>query len=195
MIFDNIFSDREFIMRKLFLTSLMFMIFNPHPVFAENIYFCDSIYKLDQINNQGKTSISNEYFKDNENTSSWSSKIIINYLPEVSNPLKYASDFDKKITKEENLLLLKFVQNKKRDIAVLSYLENEITDGYAYFIYNIWKFEKHPQKGIMTLKFAKRYKINSDNDIKNFANEIKKVNDDYMERIIISPIPPIVKTK
>lgn len=195
MIFDNIFSDREFVMRKLFLISLMFMIFSPLPVSAENIHFCDSIYKLDQINNQGKTSISNEYFKDNENTRLWRSKIIINYLPEVSNPLKYASDFDKKITKEENLLLLKFVQNKKRDIAVLSYLENEITYGGTYFIYNICKFEKHPQKGIMTLKFAKRYKMNSDNDIQNFANEIKKVNDDYIERIIISPIPPILKNK
>jgi hypothetical protein len=161
-------------------------------VFAENIHFNDLIYKLKSADNSKET-VENEYYIDAENDDVWTSKVEITYYPEISNPLKYASDVDKNVSAADNQLLLKFVQNKKIDIAVLSYLENEVNDDCACFIYNVLKFEKHPDKGIMVLRFAKKYRVNSKNDIQKVANEVKAINDDYIERIIISPIPPIVK--
>ena len=178
-------------MKKFLLSGLMFC-FSFLPVMAENIHFDEGIYKLKSVDNDN-SKIENEYYKDGENEDSWTSKVEIIYHPDVSNPLKYASDMDKKISTKENLLLLKFVQNKKLDIAVLTYFENELKDDCACFIYNVLKYEKHPDKGIMVLRFAKKYIVNSNEDIKRIANEVKLINDDYMERIIISPIPPIVK--
>ena len=180
-------------MKKLLLFLFVILGLNLS-VFAENIHFNDSIYKLKTVDNDN-SKIENEYYIDGENDESWTSRVDITYLPELSNPLKYASEVDKKVSTDEKKLLLKFVQNKKLDIAVLSYLENEISGDCACFIYQVLKFEKHPDKGIMVLRFAKKYKVNTNDDIQKVANEVKTINDDYMERIIISPIPPIVKEK
>ena len=117
----------------------------------------------------------------------------IYYYPEISNPLKFAADTDKRIESKENFLLLKFVQNKKQDIAVISYLENIAQNDKTYFIYNIYKYEKHPKKGMMVLRFAKKYVFNTKDEITKIGHEVKAINDEYMEKIIVSPIPPVVK--
>ncbi len=176
---------------KNFIIILLLLLTTTISTLAENIHFNESIYKLKTIENEDNE-ISNEYYTDYETEDNWTSFVKIIYYPEISNPLKFASEFDKKISTKEDSLLLKFIQNKKHDIAVISYLENEIDNNYAYFIYNVLKYEKHPQKGIMVLKFSKKYPIKNNDDIKKIATEIKTINNDYMERIVISPIPPIV---
>ena len=115
------------------------------------------------------------------------------YYPEKNNPLKFAAEQDSEIEKKENLLLLKFIQNKKQDVAVISYLENIIQNNQTYFIYNICKYEKHPKKGTLVLKFAKKYVFNTKEEITKIAQDIKSVNDDYMEQMIILQIPQIVE--
>ena len=119
--------------------------------------------------------------------------IDILYYPEKNNPLKFAAEQDSEIEKKENLLLLKFIQNKKQDVAVISYLENIIQNNQTYFIYNICKYEKHPKKGTLVLKFAKKYVFNTKEEITKIAQDIKSVNDDYMEQMIILQIPQIVE--
>ena len=72
-------------------------------------------------------------------------------------------------------------------------MENVIQDDKTFFIYNnIYKYEKHPKKGMMILRFAKKYVFNSKEEITHIAQEVKAINNDYMEQIIISPIPQIV---
>ena len=44
---------------------------------------------------------------------------------------------------------------------------------------------------MMVLRYAKRYNFLTDEDIKNIGLEIRKINNDYMEKIIASPIPPV----
>ena len=44
----------------------------------------------------------------------------------------------------------------------------------------------------MILRFAKKYVFNSKEEITHIAQEVKAINNDYMEQIIISPIPQIV---
>ena len=45
----------------------------------------------------------------------------------------------------------------------------------------------------MVLKYTKRYFPKTNEDATNIAQEIKATNDDLMEQLIISPIPPIVE--
>lgn len=183
-------------MRKIIpfyiLLFAVFFILN-QTVTAENIHFNDDVYDLKYSETTSKDKIiENEYYKVKENRSFWTSMVGIYYNPEVSNPLKYASDVDKKIETSENLILLKFMQNKKQDVAVISYLENVVQDNGTYFIYNIYKYEKHPKKGMMILRFAKKYAFNNKEEITKIGEEVRAINNDYMEKLIYSPIPPIV---
>ena len=133
-------------MRKIFpfyiLLFSIFLILN-QSVNAENIHFNDDVYdlKYSEITSKDKI-VENEYYKVKENRGFWTSMVGIYYNPEISNPLKYAADVDKKIETSENLVLLKFMQNKKQDVAVISYLENVVQENGTFFIYNIYKYEK-----------------------------------------------------
>ena len=183
---------KKYLLNYLILFACCFILLQS--VNAENIHFNNDIYDLQYSNTTPKTKVTeNEYFKPKENKDYWTSLIGIYYYPEVSNPLKFAADTDKRIESKENFLLLKFVQNKKQDIAVISYLENIAQNDKTYFIYNIYKYEKHPKKGMMVLRFAKKYVFNTKDEITKIGHEVKAINDEYMEKIIVSPIPPVVK--
>ena len=183
---------RKFVLTYLILFVVYFLF--TQVANAENIHFNDSIYhlKYSDISPANKV-VENEYFQPKEYRDYWTSMVGIYYYPEVSNPLKYAAEFDKKIGEKENFLLLKFIRNKKQDIALLSYLENIVQNDKTFFIYHICKYEKHPKKGMMILRFAKKYVFNTKEEITSIGHEVKSINDDYMEKLIISPIPPIVQ--
>ena len=63
----------------------------------------------------------------------------------------------------------------------------------TYFIYNLCKYEKHPKKGILELKFSKKYVFNTKEEITQIGKEIKSINNDYMEQMVILHIPAIVE--
>ncbi len=178
-----------------FLMLFMFGILH-QSVSAENIHFDNFVYSLQHSVFAHKDKIvENEYYKENESTEYWTSMVGIYYYPDVSNPLKFAQNKDNEIESRENSVLLKFVQNKKKEIAVISFLENGARKEQTFFIYNIYKYEKHPKKGMMVLRFAKKYVFNTNEEINQIAQEVKLINNDLMEQIIISPIPPIVRPK
>ena len=124
---------------------------------AENVHFNNFVYTLKSgdISNR-KNVVKNDYYRRDENKDYWTSAIQISYYPEISNQLKYTAKVNKKIEGKENLLLLKFIQNKKQNIAIISYLENIVQNDKTYFIYNLCKYEKHPKKGILELKFSNK---------------------------------------
>ena len=161
---------------------------------AENIHFNNDIYVLKTSYfadlNKGYT---NEYFLQNDPTNDWGKMIGIYYYPEVKDPLKFAKEADKEIEAGEKVVLLKFIENKKQDKAVLSFLENGEINGRKYFEHDIYKYEPHPTKGMMVLKYAKRFFFKTNEEITKIGHEVKAVNDDLIEQIIISPIPPVVE--
>ena len=57
----------------------------------------------------------------------------------------------------------------------------------------IFKYEKHPTKVMMTLRYAIRYFFNNNDEITALARKVKAENDEYLTKIIESPIPPIIK--
>lgn len=161
---------------------------------AEEIHFNNDIFILKHSElstiNQG---YENEYFLKNENLDNWSKMIGIYYYPEVSNPLKFAEKESKNIEANDINVLLKYIKNKKADKAALSYLQNGSLNGKNFFEYNIFKYEEHPEKGMMALRYAIRYFFNNNAEITALAQKVKSENDEYLQKIIESPIPPIVE--
>ena len=90
-------------------------------------------------------------------------------------------------------ILLKFIENKKSDKAAISFLVNGSENAKKYFEYDIYKFEKHPNKGMLLLKYSVKYFFTNEEQIKQIAKNVKENNDKYLEMIISSPIPPVVE--
>lgn len=161
---------------------------------AEEIHFNNDVFILKQSSmsaiNKG---YENEYFLKNENIDNWTKLIGIYYYPEVSNPIKFADNECKSIEANDINVLLKYIENKKADKAALSYLQNGSINGRNFFEYNIFKYEKHPDKGMMALRYAIRYFFNNKNEITTLGQKVKAENDEYLQKIIESPIPPIVE--
>lgn len=161
---------------------------------AEDIHFNNDVFNLKNSHIiTADNSYENEYFLSGETKNNWSKMIGIYYYPDIANPLKYAEQADKDVEARPGVVLLKFIQNKKQDKALLSFLENGEFNGKNYFEYNIYKYEKHPNKGMMVLRYVKRYFFKTNDEITKIGHEVKSINDDLLEQIIISPIPPIVE--
>ena len=161
---------------------------------AEEIHFNNDVFILKYSALSGvNKGYENEYFPKTENKNNWTKMIGIYYYPEVSNPLKYADKESKTIESNETNVLLKYIENKKADKAALSFLQNGSCNGKNYFEYNIYKYEKHPDKGMMALRYAIRYFFATNDEITTLAGKVKAENDEYLQKIIESPIPPIIE--
>ncbi len=161
---------------------------------AEDIHFDNEVYTLKYSSLAPNTNgYGNEYFKKYENVSNWTKMIGIYYYPDENNPLKYAEDFDKKVENTENSVLLKLIENKKSDKAAISFLVNGCENAKKYFEYDIYKFEKHPDKGMVVLKYAVKHFFTNEDEIKQIAQKVKENNDKYLEMIITSSIPPVIE--
>lgn len=161
---------------------------------AEDIHFNNDVFtlKVSRMSPVNK-GYENEYYLNAETSKNWNKMIGIYYYPEISAPVKFANETDKEIEKQEDIALLKFIENKKQNKALLSYLQNGEENGKKFFVYNIFKYEKHPDKGMMVLRFAKKYYFKNNDDITKLAQEVKSINDDMLEQLIITSVPPIVE--
>ncbi len=161
---------------------------------AENIHFNNDVYtlKLSKYSDISK-GYENEYFPNNDKKSDWVKMIGIYYYPNIKDVIKFANDEDKKIETGEGFVLLKFIVNKKQNKAILSFLENGEQDGRNYFEHDIYKYEPHPNKGMMILRYSKRFFFDTNEEITKIGHEVKDINDDLIEQIIISPIPQIIE--
>lgn len=161
---------------------------------AEEIHFNNDIFELKfsglSAENNG---YENEYFLKNESTDNWTKLIGIYHYPQVDNPIKFADSKTKSVENNEVDVLLKLIENKKTDKAVLSYLENGSVNGKKFFEYNIFKYEKHPLKGMIVLRYAVRYFFTNNDGITKIGTKVRNENDDYLVKIIESPTPQIVE--
>lgn len=161
---------------------------------AEEIHFNNDVFILKYSSMSSEhNGYDNEYFLKNENKNDWSKMVGIYYYPDEKDPLKFASNEDKKVESKDTNVLLKFIENKKQDKAALSYLQNGSANGKNFFEYNIYKYEKHPDKGMMVLRYVIRYFFTTDGEITQIGNKVKEENDKYLQLIVSSPIPPIVE--
>lgn len=181
---------------NLFICMLTLTIFLlcENTAYSNSLKFNNDTYSLKNVKisdiNKG---YENEYFLNGQDEKNWTKMIGIYHYPEISDPIKYAELFDKEIEAQERVVLLKFIKNKKQDKAVISFLENGDNNGKYYFDYNIYKYEKHPQKGVVVLKYVKRYYFDSNGQITSIGHEVKGINDELLQQIIISPIPSIIE--
>ena len=161
---------------------------------AENIHFNNDIFILKSSNfSQINKGYENYYFLEKESGDNWTKIVEIFNYPEIKNPIKFAENADKEIETKSSVLLLKFIANKKQDKAVLSFIDIGEVQGKPYVEHNIYKYEPAPNKGLMILRYAKRYFADTKEETAKIAQEIKNINDDLIEQIIISPIPPVIE--
>ena len=173
-------------MKRIILTFLA-LLCSQIIALSEEIHFDNNVYtlKYSAIVPQTK-GYGNEYFLKSENVSNWNKMIGVYYYPEENNPIKYAQDFDKTIENTENSMLLKYIENKKCDKAALSFLVNGCENAKKYFEYDVYKFEKHPSKGMIVTKFASKHFFAHENEIEQIAQAIKENNDKYLEMLFFT---------
>lgn len=180
-------------MKRIFLT-IIALFFSQIVCFSEEIHFDNEVYTLKYSSLAPKTNgYGNEYFRGNENVSQWSKMIGVYYFPEEDNPLKFAENFDKTIENTDNSVLLKLIENKRCGKAAISFLVNGCENSKKFFEYDIYRFEKHPQKGMVMMRYSVKNYFKNDDEIKSIAKRIKDNNDKYLENIIVSPMPSIVE--
>ena len=161
---------------------------------AEEIHFNNNVYILKYSALSPETKgYENEYFLKGENRNNRTQLIRIYYYPEINKPIKFADERCKEVENNETDVLLKFIENKKADKAALSYLSHGTEHGKNYFEYNIYKYEKHPDKGMMVLRYSVRNFFTTDEEITQIGTRVKEENDAYLQKIIESPIPPVVE--
>lgn len=180
-------------MKKLFLT-ICTLLFSQMLSFSEEIHFDNEVYKLKFSAIAPKTKgYGNEYFKNNENVSKWTKMIGVYFYPNEESPIKYAQNFDKIIEKTDNSILLKLIENKKANKAVISFLVNGSENTKKYFEYDVYKFERYSKKGIVVVKYAVKYFFTNKNEISKIAQNIKKNNDKYLKLLITSATPLVIE--
>jgi len=171
----------------------VFLIFSKS-VKAENIYFNNDLYILKQSKfSEINKGYENYYFLEKESENNWTKTLEILDYPEIKNPIKFAQNADKEIETKSGVILLKFIANKKQNKAVLSFIDIGEANGKPYIEHNIYKYEPYKDKGMVILRFAKRYFSNDKDEIAKIAHEIKNINDDLLEQIVISPTPQITE--
>lgn len=179
---------------KKFILTLLTIFFSQIITLSEEIHFDNEVYKLKFSALAPKTNgYGNEYFKNSENVGNWTKMIGVYYYPNEDNPVKYAQNFDKTVENTENSMLLKLIENKKSDKAVISFLVNGCENAKKYFEYDIYKFEKHQTKGMIVSKYAVKHFFTNGDEINHIANNIKQNNDKYLEMLVTSPVPSIVE--
>ena len=161
---------------------------------AEEICFDNEVYKLKFSALAPSTNgFGNEYFKGSENVSDWTKMIGVYRYPNETSPIKYAQNFSKTVENTDNSMLLKLIENKKSDKSIVSYLVNGCENNKKFFEYDVVKFEKHPQKGMVMTKYATRYFFKNDSEIEKLAQNVKENNDTYLEMLAISQTPKVIE--
>ena len=179
---------------KKFLLTFLALFCAQINTFSEEIHFDNETYKLKFSALAPQTQgYGNEYYKNFENVSNWSKMIGIYYYPEEANPINFAQDFENTIENTDNSILLKLVENKKTDKAVISFLVNGEENSQKFFEYDAYKFEKHPSKGMIVSKYAEKHNFSNNDEINQIAQDVKENNDKFLELLIVSQTPTIIE--
>ncbi len=179
---------------KNFLFALIAIFCTQMISFSEEIFFDNEHYNLKfSAIAPGTQGYGNEYYKNGENVSNWNKMVGVYHYPKETNPLEFAKNFDSIIETTDNRVLLKVVENKKTNKAVLSFLVNNSENSKKFFEYDVYKFEKHSDNGMIVSKYASKYFFSNDNEINKLAQQVKDNNDKYLELLIISQTPKIIE--
>jgi len=182
------------IFKRLFALAIASLFLFLHKAAAEEIRFENNPYTLKySILSPLSNGYLNEYYSKNENTGYWTKMIGVYHFPNESSPLKLAQNMDKQLESSENSTLIKLVENKKQEKAVISFLVNGKENNRNFFEYNVYKYEKHPDKGTILIKYAAKYFFNTNDEIVKIGTKIKEENDKYIEYMITSPTPSVIE--
>lgn len=179
---------------KKFVLMILALFCSQITTYSEQIHFDNEVYELKFSAIAPNTGgYGNEYYKNSENVADWTKMVGVYYYPNENNPVKYAQNFDTTVENTDNSVLLKLVENKKSDKAVISFLVNGCENSKKFFEYDVYKFEKHPTKGMVVSKYASKHYFTDESEITSIAQNIKENNDKYLEMFVMSPAPSIIE--
>jgi hypothetical protein len=158
---------------------------------AESVRFDDKDFELKFATN---ATLSNGYIKEyipkNQNLNKWEEMISIHTFPKVSDPKQFAQYLGDIVNKKYGAKFYLII-NQKENMAVLSFILPSNDKNLPFLEYNLWKYKKHNNGGIIGLQYAKRFYIKKNTNLKLIGVEFSKKHPILVNKIIKMPYPKL----
>jgi len=178
-------------MIKKFFLSLGIILCLVSTAYAESIKFDDKDYELKFSTNAALSGgYINEYIPKNQNLNKWVEMIAIHTLPNVSDPKQFAQNLGNMLNKKYGTKIYLII-NEKENMAVLSFILPSSNTGSRFLEYNLWKYKKYNDGGIIGLQYAKRVYIGKNTNLNLIGKELSKNHPIWVNKIIKMPYPKL----
>ncbi len=178
-------------MIKKFFLALGIILCLISTAYAESIKFDGKDYELKFSTSDALSGgCINEYIPKNQNLNKWVEMIAIHTLPNVSDPKQFAQNLGNIVNKKYGTKTYLII-NKKGNMAVLSFILPNSNRGSQFLEYNLWKYKKHNNGGIIGLQYAKRIYIKKNTNLNLVAKEFSKNHPIWVNKIIEMPYPKL----
>lgn len=159
--------------------------------YAESVKFNDKDFEL-KFSTDATLSggYINEYIPKNQNLNTWVEMIAIHTFPNVPDPIKFAQNFGNMI-KEQFKTKIYLITNEKENSAVLSFILPSNNKDSQFIEYNLWKYKKHNDGGIIGLQYAKRIYIKKNTNLNLEVERLSKNHSIWVNKIIEMPYPKL----
>ncbi|MGN0018179.1 MAG: hypothetical protein ACI37S_03965 [Candidatus Gastranaerophilaceae bacterium] len=172
-------------MKKLFFTlfSILFFISSAN---AEKMEFNGEVYNL-QYSTKTDVGYVNEYIRNFEHTDDWNKILIITYYNNTDDAAEYMDKYAKQIKMLPNYTFQSYDEIKK----ILAFNTNYFNSDY--FDFNIMKFKKHNDKGIIGMQYIQKYYYSNERDIATQLVRAKAIGEKIIKVFDEKPIPEIIQ--
>lgn len=139
----------------------------------------------------------NEYIKSDENLKNWTEMIGVYHYPKISSTLDYAQKLQSLVNNNVNSTKLDIVYYEKEDMAALVFLTWAATKETAKvdnIDFNVLKFNKYKDDGIIGLQYIHRYPVNGADlsQVQSLAQSFKDIKNKYTDMVIQTHTPEII---
>lgn len=131
----------------------------------------------------------NEYYLEDEGYNDWTQLIGVYYFPFKNSPISIGKKYQKLFIDTESSGIV--IMNIKEDTAVIMQTLHGF-EPVENAEFNIFRYEKAPQKGVIALQYARRYFIEYPPEINEAKKDIEKNRFEWLKKMDEIPIPPII---
>ncbi len=136
----------------------------------------------------------NQYFKDGEESSSWTEVMSVQHFPNIYSPIDLAYTF-REFLGEHNCPSSMFIDEEK-NIAMLDFIlidtvgENKLP---VVIEFNVFKYEKYSGCGTVALQYAKKYMVYDAKQVDKVKKKFEKFRPKAIKKILEFDIPEVVQ--
>lgn len=139
----------------------------------------------------------NEYIRPDENIKNWTDMIGVYHYPKASSPITLAKEFATIVKATNKDAGVSVLNNEKENMAIIDFLTWAPTKGTGkvdYLEFNVFKFKKNKNNGVVGIQYVHRYDTKSitPSTSKSVAKAIKENRFKYVRLIIKTSVPEII---